>query len=116
VSIDLVIVGLGYVGMPLAQGAAQSGLTDTPYRGVTATLHKTVTLISRETDMTSFEIARAAFAVLVPELTLLATAQFRHLEPEAQEEAVQNALALCWHAGDAGECRRADPEGTAGSR
>ncbi|HZZ77032.1 MAG TPA: hypothetical protein VFE62_00855 [Gemmataceae bacterium] len=48
--------------------------------------------------MTTFEALRAAFATLVPELTRMAAAAFRHLDPEAREENVQNTLALCWHA------------------
>lgn len=48
--------------------------------------------------MSSFESCRAAFTARVPEMTKMANAAFRHLDPEAQEEAVQNAMALAWHA------------------
>lgn len=48
--------------------------------------------------MSSFESCRTAFTARVPEMTKMANAAFRHLDPEAQEEAVQNAMALGWHA------------------
>ncbi len=47
--------------------------------------------------MPSFETLRAAFTALLPELERMAGAQFRHLDPDAREEAVQNTLALAWH-------------------
>lgn len=51
--------------------------------------------------MTSFETQRDAFANQIPELTSMASAAFRHLDPEARAEAVQNTLALAWKAYEA---------------
>jgi hypothetical protein len=51
--------------------------------------------------MTSFETQRDAFAGQIAELTCMASAAFRHLDPEARAEAVQNALALAWKAYEA---------------
>jgi hypothetical protein len=48
--------------------------------------------------MNSFEQSKAAFTHLVPELTRMASAAFRDRDPDAREEAVQNTLALAWHA------------------
>jgi hypothetical protein len=48
--------------------------------------------------MTHLDTARAAFAALVPDLTRMAKAQFRDLDPDAREEAAQNSLALAWKA------------------
>jgi hypothetical protein len=48
--------------------------------------------------MSSFETLRATFAALVPDFTRMAKAAFRDLDPEARAEAVQNTLALAWHA------------------
>ena len=48
--------------------------------------------------MNSFETLRALFTTLIPELTRMAAAAFRHLDQEAREENVQNSLALTWHA------------------
>ena len=48
--------------------------------------------------MKNFETHRDTFANLLPELTVMASAAFRYLDPEAREEAVQNTMALCWHA------------------
>jgi hypothetical protein len=48
--------------------------------------------------MTSFEQSKTTFGNLVPELTRMASAAFRDRDPDAREEAVQNTLALAWHA------------------
>ncbi len=48
--------------------------------------------------MTTFETHRQSFARHVAELHRMAAAQFRHLDPEAMQEAVQNTLALAWKA------------------
>ncbi len=48
--------------------------------------------------MNSFNTHRATFAALVPDLTRMAKAAFRDLDPEAREECAQNALALAWYA------------------
>jgi hypothetical protein len=46
--------------------------------------------------MTTFETHRDAFASHVAELSRMAASQFRHLDPDAKEEAVQNTVALAW--------------------
>jgi hypothetical protein len=48
--------------------------------------------------MSSFTTLRDAFGRLVPELTRMAAAAFLSLDPEARDEAIQNSLALAWHA------------------
>ena len=48
--------------------------------------------------MSNFNTFRDTFTCLLPDLTSMAAAAFRYLDPEAREEAVQNALALTWHA------------------
>ena len=48
--------------------------------------------------MTAFETHTHTFTALLPEMQRMAAAAFRHLDPEAQEEAVQNTLALTWKA------------------
>src|SRR5579875_3240480 len=48
--------------------------------------------------MSSFNTLRTTFAAVIPELTRMAAAAFRDLDPEAREECVQNTLALAWYA------------------
>jgi hypothetical protein len=48
--------------------------------------------------MSNFNTLRDTFTCLLPDLTSMAAAAFRYLDPEAREEAVQNTLALTWHA------------------
>jgi hypothetical protein len=47
--------------------------------------------------MTAFETHRSQFDAMVPDLIRMAAAKFRHLDPDAREEAIQNTLALTWH-------------------
>lgn len=51
--------------------------------------------------MTSFETHRQSFADQLPDLTIMAAAAFRYLDPEARAEAIQNTLALAWKAYEA---------------
>jgi hypothetical protein len=46
--------------------------------------------------MTSFETFKKMFASLIPDMTRLAAAAFGHLNPEAMQEAIQNAICLTW--------------------
>jgi hypothetical protein len=46
--------------------------------------------------MTMFDTLKNSFTRQLPEMTWLAKAAFRFLNPEAREEAAQNALALTW--------------------
>jgi hypothetical protein len=46
--------------------------------------------------MSKFDTLKAVFVHRLPELTWMAKAAFRHLDPEARAEAVQNTLALTW--------------------
>ena len=48
--------------------------------------------------MTTLDAAHNAFTSLVPDFTRIASAAFRRRDPESREEAVQNTLALTWHA------------------
>lgn len=48
--------------------------------------------------MNNFDTHRDDFATLLPQLECMAAAAFRYLDPEARQEAVQNAICLTWHA------------------
>jgi hypothetical protein len=48
--------------------------------------------------MTTFETHRNTFTHLLPEILHLAAVAFRYLDPESQEEAVQNCIVLTWKA------------------
>lgn len=47
--------------------------------------------------MSNFTTHRDSFSSLLPDLIRMASAAFRHFDPEAREEAVQNSLALAWY-------------------
>lgn len=48
--------------------------------------------------MNTSETHSSTFTALLPEMQRMAAAAFRHLDPEAREEAIQNCLALTWKA------------------